>query len=90
MGLVHRQARIPISGFGCPKMHAMVGVSLNTARERPRDRAEQQSRIYGSRPGGQGPGSSRHRQHASRQVKRIARPSHSSPLLVLLELHVTW
>ena len=28
MGLVHRQARIPISGFGCPKMHAMVGVSL--------------------------------------------------------------
>ena len=30
MGLIHRQARIPISGFGCPKMHAMVGVSLNT------------------------------------------------------------
>jgi len=29
MGLVHRQARIPISGFGCPKMHAMVGVSLS-------------------------------------------------------------
>ena len=34
MGLVHRQARIPISGFGCPKMHAMVGVSLNERVDR--------------------------------------------------------